>query len=191
MQDQSWKAYIPNFKVNYIAILGGIDSDVISCDDIRENLLPFNHIDKWIDPTFIEPSYKFHKSSDGSVIKVKTNFFKVFFSSRIPVFKVVLFGKILFLNPFIQNIVRCNICQRFGPSTNLCKSKTNKFCSSCATKGHSKMDCTSKEIKKCVNCKRAKLENISHSSGDRLCPCFIYQRKIKKVMAFTGNLLVK
>ena len=47
VDSQSWKAYIPKFKVNYATILEGVDSEDINCDDILKNLLPFNHVDSY------------------------------------------------------------------------------------------------------------------------------------------------
>ena len=67
MKNQSWKAHIPFFKFNYTAILGNIDSNEITCNDILENLLPFNHADKWVTPTHVEHMYRFKKNIDESV----------------------------------------------------------------------------------------------------------------------------
>ena len=40
---------------------------------------------------------------------------------------------------------------------------------------------------KCINCIRAKFGDISHTSDNRFCSCFIKQRNFKKVVAFNDR----
>lgn len=58
-----------------------------------------------------------------------------------------------------------------------------KICGKCALPGHDMWSCTN-EVRECVNCKRNGLDDLDHFASDRKCPIFIFNQKIKEVMAF-------
>ena len=48
------------------------------------------------------------------------------------------------IEPFVHKprVIKCNICQRFGHVSRLCRSKDKPVCGKCSTEGHETKDCT-------------------------------------------------
>jgi hypothetical protein len=50
-------------------------------------------------------------------------------------------------------VIKCNICQRFGHVSRLCRSKDKPVCGKCSQEGHETKDCTADENDyKCFHC---------------------------------------
>ena len=95
----------------------------------------------------------------------------------------LLFGRMVFTEPFMSNIIQCNKCKIFGHVESECKN--DKICKTCGIT-HKKEedyddydDC--KKQKCCANCK------LSHSCYWRGCKIFI-EHKTKKIENFIKNL---
>ena len=50
-------------------------------------------------------------------------------------------------------VIKCNVCQRFGHVSRLCRSKDNPRCGKCSVEGHETKDCTADATEyKCFHC---------------------------------------
>lgn len=78
------------------------------------------------------------------------------------------------VDAYIQPVVQCFNCLRFGHTSSQCKSR--KRCKKCAS--DVTVDCEDCTIW-CVFCK-----NNTHQSVDKKCPEFIKQKKIKEAMTY-------
>ena len=50
-------------------------------------------------------------------------------------------------------VIKCNICQRMGHVSRLCRNKENPVCGKCSQEGHQTKDCqTPENLHKCFHC---------------------------------------
>lgn len=90
--------------------------------------------------------------------------------------KYVYFNYIRFeVRPYIQPVLQCFNCLRFGHTANACKSKTR--CRFCASE-HSSDGCLQKDKPTCIFCKG------EHDSSSRTCPEYSRQKNIRIRMAY-------
>ncbi|XP_025156717.1 uncharacterized protein LOC112589067 isoform X1 [Harpegnathos saltator] len=122
--------------------------------------------------------------AQGGVKYVDTNtIVAVFPNITLPNYSLLI-GKRIYMIPFIQRVIRCLHCQRFGHSIRVCRGRRSPItCARCTGSGHSDDECSSKKIK-CINCLRLKREDkdLMHKASDVKCPVFLEQ-KLKKIMA--------
>lgn len=187
-EGQNWKAYIPNFRIYYTVILDVYDGDSTNEEDIIANLKssPAN-APNWSPPVLAERMSAARKQPDGSFIKTKSNKYKLYFKSRDIPHKVSLHFKIFTLEPFIQKVKRCNICQRFGHVAIHCRNKNKPVCAKCAKTGHREANCNQTDLMRCVNCIRNKLDDYFHKCSDFRCPVYKWEKNAKILMARTGK----
>lgn len=88
------------------------------------------------------------------------------------------------MSPFIQQVRRCTVCQRFGHTKSLCHLASEKcICEFCGQTGHDSGFCAER-FPLCINCIRAKLDDVDHRASFSGCPSLLKQRAIKKIMAY-------
>lgn len=87
------------------------------------------------------------------------------------------------MSPFIQQIRRCTICQRFGHTKSICHLAPEKcICEFCGQCGHESSFCVER-FPRCINCLRVKLDDVDHRASHSGCLSLLRQRAIKKIMA--------
>lgn len=103
------------------------------------------------------------------VIEVK------FFGSTLPDF-VFFYNLRCRVEPSIRNPIQCFNCLRFNHTATQCRGQVR--CSKCG-ENHKVEDCTVQTSEyKCAQCQG------NHQATDRICPSYIQQRQIKRIMAF-------
>jgi hypothetical protein len=85
--------------------------------------------------------------------------------------KIKLGFRVIEVDAFIPNPMRCFRCQKFGHTADRCKR--NITCSVCAEEGHDDRGCT--KTPKCVNC-----EGV-HASNSKSCPVWQQERRVQEV----------
>lgn len=186
--NQEWKAYVPNFKIYYSVILDVLDGDSTNCDDILKNLKAApSDAPSWSPPVLAERMTASRKDDNGKYIKVKSNKYKLYFKSRNIPHRVSLHYKIFSLEPYVQKVKRCNICQRFGHVAIQCRNRNSPICAKCAKPGHSESACNQLDLIRCVNCIRHKIDDYFHKASDFRCPVFRWEKNTKILMARTGK----
>lgn len=118
-------------------------------------------------------------TSDGTVTRVPTSSMIATFRGQSLPAKVRIFHVSCQVQPFVQNVVQCRGCLRFGHYLDNCKSK-NKICDACGEacdESHSEQSCKEKQPF-CINCKG------EHKATDKeKCIKFEFEKKVKKLMA--------
>lgn len=96
---------------------------------------------------------------------------------------VHILGKKIYFNPFVQRVILCKHCLRYGHSIGICKILSKPgFCMRCDGPGHEAEEC--KEPRpKCINCCRFKCGDTSHAADSPNCPSLLQQKEVKKLMA--------
>jgi len=95
--------------------------------------------------------------------------------------KLITIFKVIFkVSPSIRSPIQCKNCLRFGHTAKFCRSKVK--CSHCGSNEHSESNCPSINTSSpvCFYCK------LGHKATDRSCSQWIYQKDIKKIMAFNN-----
>ena len=73
-------------------------------------------------------------------------------------------------------VIKCNVCQRFGHVSRLCRSKNNPRCGKCSQEGHETKDCTADNTEfKCFHC-----DQNDHITGSYACAKF--QEKYQELL---------
>lgn len=75
------------------------------------------------------------------------------------------------IKPYIERVVQCFNCYRYGHVANICRSK--KKCAVCGEDYHER--CT--EAERCINCGQG------HRADNRECEVFHYNKQLKTIMA--------
>lgn len=115
-------------------------------------------------------------NADGNQILVDRQMIIVtFLGNSIPQ-KVRINLSYFTVDPYVQPVVQCFKCLRYGHTSKLCKSKTQR-CKTCSDIHDENINCEDSNSF-CLYC-----QSNDHSSISKNCPMFINQYKIKKEMA--------
>ena len=87
---------------------------------------------------------------------------------------VVINSVIFIVEPYIQRVIQCFKCLRYGHVANQCRN-TKTLCTKCGEEKKEEHTCNEAF---CLNCK-----NNTHQTTSKTCPQYIEQQQIKKYMA--------
>lgn len=172
LEQKEIKPFIPQYLTKRVGIIRGVDLS-LSDDEIKTLIAPlagqyFTVVDaiRMKRKIIIEgkdPEYK----PTGTV--------KVIFKGQHLPASISLCKVICEVEPFIQRVVQCFNCLRYGHVSGQCRSKVK--CAKCGNE-HNTSVCSSSISPCCIFCKGDHI-----SSDHKVCPEYQRQKNIKSVMA--------
>ena len=164
-----WYSYIPDEKIFSIGVVQNIDLD-----------LDISIITSQINSSYPNSkAERFHKKVDetgnGSIQLVPTDSIKIYFSTGNLPDNVIINKFRCDVKPYIQNVLQCTRCWRFGHPAMYCRSK-NPYCVQCSDTHVFEGSCKNTSTK-CINCKG------KHYANDRSCPKYLDLKNKKKSLA--------
>lgn len=164
--ENDYVAYIPSFLTEKRGVVRFVDTSFSETEllNIIDSDVPVKHVHRM----------KRAIRSDDNVTYVPRQVIVVTFEGvKIP--QHIFINKVrCSVDAYIQPVVQCFNCLRFGHTSTQCKSK--KRCKKCSTEVL--VDCDDCGAW-CVFCK-----NNNHQSVDKKCPEFTKQKKIKEAMCY-------
>lgn len=164
------RAFIPNHILETKGVIKGVDT-FFEDNYIMENIKSTNKV------VGIKRFLKRVVKEENTSVFVKKQTVLLTFEGNILPAEVSIDSVMFPVEMYYGRVTQCYKCLNYGHISKQCKSEEN-LCISC---GKTKKDnvehkCTVREIY-CVNCK-----NSSHRSNSKICPFFVKQQGIKKIM---------
>ncbi|KAL1447325.1 hypothetical protein WDU94_005621 [Cyamophila willieti] len=159
--------FIPYNYVNRVGIIRDVD-DEFDDEQLREAIdaKQFNVVSvQRLNRRVVE---------ENEVKYVKSRSIKIVFEGKEIPSHVYLYYCRIECEPFIQKVVQCYNCLKFGHTTKFCRNKS--LCKKCFVVPGENHTCMSSQVK-CVNC------DGLHTPRDDSCPEFARQKNIKMLMS--------
>ena len=176
LKEKNMKAYIPQYLTRRIGVIRNVDFSLTN-EEIKAMISPlygqhFSVID-------VQRLNRRIIKEDKSADYKPTSSVKITFKGQILPSKIELCKVICLVEPFVQRVVQCYNCLRYGHVSNQCRSKVR--CNKCGNE-HKSEECNSINPPCCIFCKG------NHSAlNHKDCPEFAKQKTIKTIMA-TENI---
>lgn len=172
LKDKNINAFIPQYLIKRTGVIRNVDQSLTD-EEIKDLLRPIpgytfsvleiQRLKRKIIIEGKEPEYK----PTGSI--------KITFKGQLLPPQVYLCKVVCNVEPYVQKVIQCFNCLRYGHVNSQCKSKVR--CSKCGEE-HKTTDCSSTSPLSCIFCKG------SHTSlNHKECPEFAKQKSIKTIMA--------
>lgn len=173
---ENLRAFIPNHLLFRKAVIRNVDT-YFDDDYLTKNIeSPYNILEV--------KRLKRKVMSDGNASYVDTQSVVISFEGNILPKSVIINSVILEVEPFIQRVIQCFKCLRYGHVARQCRSKNN-LCNDCGKSIEENHTCVAEDIF-CLHC-----NNNSHSTTSKNCPVFNNQKKIKAYMASSNVTFIE
>lgn len=177
LENSHIKAYIPKSAISVKGLLRGVDTS-FSEEEILENISPINNSKKIFEIRRI----KKRVIEKGETLLVNTPLIVFSIKGRTLPEKIALFKCIIDTEKYIQPVVQCFSCLRYGHTASQCKGKPK--CKRCGSEDNGGV-CNKSCHNHCIHCKSN--EHNSLQSGVefkfRNCKEFLRQKSIKIIMS--------
>lgn len=155
--------YIPNFNIFRQGVIRDVECSLTE-EEIKEDIISDCQV------TQVRRIFKKDKDS----IKKPTPVIIVTFRGQTLPSVVKLLGVICHVERYIQRLLQCLRCFKYGHLSSTCRSQV-EFCEACGDNSHRASACNNSIS--CIFCK------LGHRSTDARCPERIIQKKIKDLMS--------
>lgn len=155
--------YIPSFMLFRQGVVRDVDC-AITEEEIKEDM---------ISDRPIASVRRVHKKDKNNILRPTPVVIVSFRGQTLPS-EVRLLGVICKVDSYVQRVLQCFRCLRFGHSSQLCKSQER--CRRCGGNNHNSAECENPLV--CVHCKGRHM-----STDSKVCLEHMMQRKIKIRMA--------
>ena len=172
LEQKEIKSFIPQYLTKRVGIVRGVELS-LSDDEIKSLISPLSgqiftvveamRMKRRVIIEGKEPEY------------IPTGTVKLTFKGQRLPECISLCKVICNVEPYIQRVVQCYKCLRYGHVSVQCKSKDR--CAKCANE-HITSECPSTNAPSCIFCKGSHL-----SSDHKVCPEYLKQKNIKNIMA--------
>ena len=186
----NWRTFIPSHLISCKGIIRNVDP-MLSDEDIKNTLQTDNGSrvlsvrrfrrrvttdstkSQGMEDSTAPAGSQFSFINTGSVVVT-------FSGSSIPK-RVSIYYSIRYPELYIQPVIQCHKCLRYGHTHKICKSKLR--CPACAEE-HALSVCPKKDSPCCLYCKGTHSTNESGISlAERSCDEYLTQKKMKEIMA--------
>lgn len=171
LKEKDFTSYIPTSILLKKGIIRGVDS-LLSENEIIEVIK--GPQGNQLEIINLRRIHRKIKIDNGEEKKVPTQSIFVTIRGQILPTHVYIHYVSCRVDPYIDRVIQCEKCYRYGHITNQCKGRTR--CGKCSGE-HESSTCTSEDLK-CVHCKQSHASN-NHS----ICPQFKKERCIKEMMS--------
>jgi hypothetical protein len=168
----SFKAYLPVFRLTKMGVVKGIDVDLTE-EDILEHVTIPDSTGKILKIRRL--NRKDGKNLDGETNWVKSQTCVFTFEGQILPKNIYLFHNSLRVELYTYPTSQCYACGRFGHIKKSCRSLPR--CLKCAGNHLSSVCDSPAGIEKCINC------SGDHEANDTSCPMFQREKEVKFIMA--------
>ena len=172
IEQKQMKAFIPQYLTKRVGIIRGVDLSLTD-DEIKNLIAPLSGQDFSV----LEATRMNRRVIDDNkeITYKPTGTVRISFKGqRLPTC-VSLCKVICEVEPYIQRVVQCFNCLRYGHVSAQCRAKVK--CAKCGNE-HKTSDCSTTDSPSCIFCKGEHL-----SSDHKTCPEFQKQKNIKTIMA--------
>ncbi|XP_026479134.1 uncharacterized protein LOC113385492 [Ctenocephalides felis] len=163
-------AYIPRHKLVRLGIIFDIDPSL----DEEEILSSIRSESEII-------SIRCLKSKNNESTKTNSQRVKILFKGNMLPERVFIHSVSCRVSPFIQRLIQCHNCWRFGHIKSQCKSKER--CKKC-TEEH-KIEACKSDIELCSLC------HDNHRADDKNCEVYLKNKRIKEIMALQNTSYIE
>ncbi|XP_066589524.1 uncharacterized protein [Prorops nasuta] len=162
----NWFTFIPNFAVYKTGIIRNVFSELTE-SEIYDNIVLNN-------PNIeIKKIERMSRWDNNNKVTIPTNSIKItILGNTLPSYVYLFFVK-LAIKPFVDKVLKCFHCKRFGHTKSQCRGHFR--CGNCSGE-HNEETCTDKTL--CGNC------HGPHKSLDPSCPLFKYMALIRRITAY-------
>ncbi|XP_023317041.1 uncharacterized protein LOC111694182 [Trichogramma pretiosum] len=187
LRNYNLEAYVPGFRKSRKGIIRGIDVD-FSEDEILEGVKGLNTINILDVRRLIS---KVKNETDKEKKWVPTRSVVLSFEGQNLPGYIYIWGVRAKVEPYVQNVMQCYNCLKFGHITKTCRGKS--VCFNCGELQHPNLPCQT-TTPRCANCKAddsLSPDEINHVSISSKCPKMIEQKKINIQMAYENLSFVE
>ncbi|KAL7292343.1 hypothetical protein TKK_0013946 [Trichogramma kaykai] len=180
LEKHDMEAYIPGFKKIRRGIIKGIDTEFTE-EDLLEGIQVPGFI-KIIGVRRLNRKEKGTEASNTGHKWVATKSIVCSFEGQHLPDKVFVWGVCAKIEPYVQNVMQCYKCFKYGHTRKTCRGQ--QICFNCGEPEHQDEPCKH-PTPHCANCKSIPNSNeANHVSVSNKCPKMIEQRKINNIMAY-------
>lgn len=163
LDEYNIKTYIPKHKTTRIGIIFNVDPEIEE-DEIMSCIKTDVEIIK----------VKCIKNKKAYNSSYKTQRVKIWFRGSYLPENVFIHSVACEVQPFIENVIQCHKCWRFGHIRLQCQGRQR--CRKCSDE-HDVKECVS-QIEICALCRN------NHQANDRNCQTYLYNKKLKELKAY-------
>lgn len=173
LKEENLIAYIPNNLLTRKAIVKQVDT-IFNEEYLFNNII--------CNGTLLEVKRLKRKVLiDGEPVLIPKQMILLTFEGNILPSHIVINSVRCPVEPYVQKVIQCFKCLRFGHVANQCKN-TKTLCTNCSKDMEDQHQCRDPQDSFCIYCKTQ-----NHKSTSKNCPTFIKQMNIKKQMAYNNS----
>ena len=128
---------------------------------------------EYLRPQGVTACKRFKIKKEGQSVEINT-LLLTFDRVNVPK-SLKIFYRVVLVDVYVPNPLRCFNCQRFGHHENNCTEDPRSVCENCGADGHAHHTSQCKNPTKCINCGK------DHSPKSNICEVWLKEKAIMKL----------